>query len=71
MKELVKSAKIKVSSCEKVMTDTDKYGNNEGGTIPIILDEINKSGKLISGKKNLFAAVGSGWMYCAAIIKWS
>lgn len=56
---------------EKVMTNMDKYANTSGGTIPILLDEMKKSGKLKSGQKILFAAVGSGWTYGAAIIKWS
>jgi 3-oxoacyl-[acyl-carrier-protein] synthase-3 len=56
---------------EKVMTNMDKYANTSGGTIPLILDEVNKSGKIHSGSNILFAAVGSGWTYGAAIIKWS
>lgn len=56
---------------EKVMTNMDKYANTSGGTIPILLDEVNKSGKLQKGKIVLFAAVGSGWTYGAAIIKWA
>jgi 3-oxoacyl-[acyl-carrier-protein] synthase III len=56
---------------EKVMTNMDKYANTSGGTIPILLDEVNKSGKLKKGDIILFAAVGSGWTYGAAILKWS
>ncbi len=55
---------------EKVMTNMDKYANTSGGTIPILLDEVNKSGKLKKGDIVLFAAVGSGWTYGASIIKW-
>ena len=55
---------------EKVMTNMDKYANTSGGTIPILLDEVNKSGKLTPGKVVLFAAVGSGWTWGASIIKW-
>jgi 3-oxoacyl-[acyl-carrier-protein] synthase III len=56
---------------EKVMTNMDKYANTSGGTIPLILDEVHRSGKIRSGSNILFAAVGSGWTYGAAIIKWS
>ena len=49
----------------------DKYANTSGGTIPILLDEVNRSGKLVPGKIILFAAVGSGWTWGASIIKWS
>lgn len=55
---------------EKVMTNMDKYANTSGGTIPILLDETYRSGKIRNGANVLFAAVGSGWTYGAAIIKW-
>ena len=55
----------------KVMTNMDKYANTSGGTIPILLDEVNRAGKLKKGDLILFAAVGSGWTYGASIIKWS
>lgn len=56
---------------EKVMINMDKYANTSGGTIPILLDEVNCAGKLIPGTVVLFAAVGSGWTYGASIIRWS
>lgn len=56
---------------EKVMTNMDKYANTSGGTIPILLDETNRSGKLQKGSLVLFAAVGSGWTYGASLIRWS
>jgi len=48
----------------------DKYANTSGATIPMILDETHKAGKIKNGSNILFAAVGSGWTYGAAIIKW-
>jgi len=52
---------------EKVMTNMDKYANTAGATIPILLDEVRKAGKL---KGNvLLAAMGSGWTWGAAILK--
>lgn len=55
---------------EKVMHNMEKYANTSGATIPILLDECNKSGKIKKGDIILFAAVGSGWTYGASIIKW-
>ena len=52
------------------MTNMDKYANTSGGTIPILLDEVNKAGKLENGNIVLFAAVGSGLTYGASILKW-
>lgn len=68
---LKKTAEIIGLPFEKVMTNMDKYANTSGGTIPILLDEVNKAGLLSKGKIILFAAVGSGWTWGASIIKWS
>lgn len=71
IKMLEKTADIIGLPWEKVMTNMDKYANTSGGTIPILLDEVNRSGKLKRGNTILFAAVGSGWTYGASILKWS
>lgn len=55
---------------EKVMHNMEHYANTSGATIPILLDECNRAGKINKGDTVLFAAVGSGWTYGAAIIKW-
>lgn len=67
---LKKTAEIIGLPLSKLMTNMDKYANTSGGTIPILLDEVNKAGKLHPGSNILFAAVGSGWTYGASIIKW-
>lgn len=68
---LIKTAEIIGLPIEKLMTNMDKYANTSGGTIPILLDELNHSGKLKPGNIILFAAVGSGWTYGASLLKWS
>ncbi len=70
IKILQKTAEIIGLPFEKVMTNMDRYANTSGGTIPILLDEVNRTGKLTKGKIILFAAVGSGWTWGASIIKW-
>jgi len=67
---LKKTAEIIGLPFEKVMTNMDKYANTSGGTIPILLDETKRAGKLKKGTIILFAAVGSGWTYGASIMKW-
>jgi 3-oxoacyl-[acyl-carrier-protein] synthase-3 len=67
---LQKTAEIIGLPFEKVMTNMDKYANTSGGTIPILLDELNKNNKINKGDIVLFAAVGSGWTFGASIIKW-
>lgn len=68
---LKKTAEVIGLPFAKVMTNMEKYANTSGGTIPIMLDEACKSGRVKDGDNILFAAVGSGWTYGAAIIKWS
>ena len=55
---------------KKVMTNMDKYANTSSATIPLLLDEVNKSGKLKNNNLILFVAIGSGWTYGASILKW-
>ncbi|OLY93390.1 3-oxoacyl-[acyl-carrier-protein] synthase III [Cnuella takakiae] len=68
---LQKTAELINLPFEKVMTNMDRYANTSGATIPIILHETLKAGKIHSGSTILFAAVGSGWTYGAALIKWA
>lgn len=70
IKILEKTAEIVGLPFEKVMTNMDMYANTSGGTLPILLDELNRNGKIKKGDIILFAAVGSGWTYGASIIKW-
>ena len=71
IKILQKTAEVINLPWEKVLTNMEKYANTSGGTIPILLDESNRSGRLHSGSTLLFAAVGSGWTYGASILRWS
>jgi 3-oxoacyl-[acyl-carrier-protein] synthase-3 len=71
IKILQKTAEIIGLPFDKVMTNMDKYANTSGGTIPILLDEMHRSGRIKKGDIILFAAVGSGWTYGASIIKWA
>ena len=67
---LKKTAELINLPWEKVMTNMHNYANTSGGTVPILLDEVYRSGKLKVGNNILFAAVGSGWTYGASILKW-
>lgn len=55
---------------EKVKTNMDRYANTSGGTIPILLDEVNRSNQFQEGDNLLFAAVGAGWTWGSALYKW-
>lgn len=60
---LIETAKRIGLPWEKVKTNMDKYGNTAAATIPILLDEVKPKGKV------LFAAMGSGWTWGAAILE--
>ena len=68
---LMKTAETIGLPFEKVMHNMEKYANTSGGTIPILLDECKHDGRIKKGNIILFAAVGSGWTYGAALIKWA
>jgi len=55
---------------EIVHTNMDRYANTSSGTIPILLDEVARDGKIQSGQYVVFAAVGSGWTWGAALYRW-
>lgn len=55
---------------EKVKTNMDRYANTSGGTVPIILDEVNRNNEFNTGDILLFAAVGAGWTWGTALYKW-
>jgi 3-oxoacyl-[acyl-carrier-protein] synthase-3 len=67
---LKKTAEILGLPFEKVKTNMEHYANTSGGTIPILLDEVNRSGVLEDGDVIVFAAVGSGWTWGAAAMMW-
>ena len=53
---------------DKIEVHADHYGNLDTSTLAIAYDEARKAGKIKSGDKVLFAAVGAGWQYGSAII---
>ena len=55
---------------DKVMTNMDRYANTAGGSVALLLDEANRSGRLVDGTIAVLAAVGSGWTWAAAVIRW-
>lgn len=67
---LKKTAELINLPFERVKTNMDRYANTSGGTIPILLDEVNRSGDLKDGDILVFAAVGSGWTWGSAVMRW-
>lgn len=48
----------------------DKYGNTSGASIPILLDELNKAGKLNENDKIIISGFGGGLTWGATLIEW-
>lgn len=55
----------------KFPINVDKYGNTSSATIPILLDELNRGGKLKNGDILLMSAFGAGFTTGACILRWS
>lgn len=48
----------------------EEYGNTSSASIPILLDELNKAGKLKRGQKLILAGFGAGLSYGASLLEW-
>jgi 3-oxoacyl-[acyl-carrier-protein] synthase-3 len=55
---------------EKYCYNIDKYGNTSSASIPIVLDEINRAGKIKDGDYIVFSAFGGGLTTGACVIRW-
>lgn len=53
-----------------VLKNMEKYANTAAASIPILLAENVINGKISSGDLIIFAGVGSGWTWGAALYKW-
>ena len=55
---------------EKFPTNIEKYGNTSSASLPILLDETKRAGKLKEGDMLAFSAFGAGLVSGAMIMKW-
>ena len=55
---------------EKVLINVDRYGNTSSATIPTILDEAVRDGRIQPGQLLLLDAFGAGLTYGAMLIRW-
>jgi 3-oxoacyl-[acyl-carrier-protein] synthase-3 len=56
---------------EKVHMNIERTGNTSSATIPTLLDEVNRAGKLSPGDRILCAAFGAGLTWAAATLEWT
>jgi len=57
-------------SKERVYVNLQKYGNTSAASIPLALDEANKSGRIKEGDLVVLSGFGAGLTYGANLIKW-
>ena len=55
---------------EKFCINIDRYGNTSSASVPILLDEMNRAGKIHEGDLIILAAFGGGLSAGAVIIRW-
>ena len=55
---------------DKVVHNIERYGNTTSATIPIMLAESERDGRLTRGMKIALVAFGSGFTWGAAIVDW-
>ena len=55
---------------EKVVLTVDRHGNTSAASIPLALDVTVREGKIKPGDNVLLAALGGGFAWGAALLKW-
>jgi 3-oxoacyl-[acyl-carrier-protein] synthase-3 len=55
---------------EKMPMNIDRFGNTSAGTLPILIDEQTRAGKLQKGELNMMLALGAGIHWGCALVRW-
>ena len=55
---------------ERFPVNMEHYGNTSGASVPLLLDEMNRAGKLKRGDKIVFAGFGGGLTWGATLLEW-
>ncbi len=55
---------------ERVAVNLDKYGNTSSASIPIVLDEVVRAGRLKKNDYVMLEAFGGGLTWASAMIRW-
>lgn len=57
-------------SLDRMPMNIDRYGNTSAASIPILLDEMNRDGRLKAGDKLVLAGFGAGLTWGATLMEW-
>lgn len=55
---------------EKFPMNMERYGNTSAASVPLLLDELNREGKLQKGDKVVLAGFGAGLTWGASLLEW-
>ena len=55
---------------EKMPMNIERFGNTSAGTLPILIDECTRDGKLKKGELNMMLALGAGIHWGCALVRW-
>jgi len=55
---------------EKMPMNIDRFGNTSAGTLPILIDECTRDGRLKKGELNMLLALGAGIHWGCALVRW-
>ncbi|MDL2239534.1 beta-ketoacyl-ACP synthase 3 [Bacteroidales bacterium OttesenSCG-928-K03] len=68
---IIETIRIKLNQPEeKFPHNIEHYGNTSSATIPLLLDELKRDGKLKKGETLVFSAFGAGFTTGACVIVW-
>jgi 3-oxoacyl-[acyl-carrier-protein] synthase-3 len=57
-------------SMDKVFLNIHRYGNTSSASVPLALDEANRSGRIKPGDYVLMVAFGGGLIWGSALVRW-
>lgn len=63
------SRRLKVPM-DRIPINIDRYGNTSAASVPILLDELKRDGKLERGDKLVLAGFGAGMTWGATLLEW-
>jgi 3-oxoacyl-[acyl-carrier-protein] synthase-3 len=55
---------------DRVLINVDRFGNTSAATIPTVLDEGVRDGRIQTGQTILFDAFGAGLTAGAVLLRW-
>jgi len=67
---LKKTAEVLGLPFSKMKYNMDRHANTASATVPLLLDQVVRAGEIKADDLIVFAAVGSGWTWGAAVYRW-